>query len=52
MKALDARNKMAHTYNFKTFEEIITAVRADYLVILDELHMEMMGKALDENSNA
>jgi nucleotidyltransferase substrate binding protein (TIGR01987 family) len=42
MNALDARNKMSHTYNFKTFEDIIAAIRTDYLMILEKLYMDML----------
>jgi nucleotidyltransferase substrate binding protein (TIGR01987 family) len=52
MKALDARNKMSHTYNFKTFEATIAAIKADYLGVLDNLYMDMMAKVLKEDTHA
>lgn len=45
MAALDARNKMAHTYDFKTFERIIEGIRKDYLALFDQLHLFLMEKA-------
>ncbi len=49
MNALDARNKMSHTYNLKKFEEVIADIRSDYLNILDDLYMSMMENILEEN---
>ncbi len=42
MNALDARNKMSHTYNLKTFETIIENIRSDYLELLDDLYMLLL----------
>ncbi len=36
--ALDARNRMSHTYNFETFEQVIADIRSSYLSAFDELH--------------
>jgi nucleotidyltransferase substrate binding protein (TIGR01987 family) len=47
MKALDARNKMSHQYNFKKFEEIIQDIQAHYLSLFDELHITMMENSLE-----
>jgi nucleotidyltransferase substrate binding protein (TIGR01987 family) len=44
MKALDARNKMAHTYNFKIFELIIQDIRTHFLMLLDELYLVLLDK--------
>lgn len=52
MKALDARNKMSHTYNFKTFEQIIADIQAHYFTVLDALHMIMLEKIVAENAHA
>jgi hypothetical protein len=35
MQALDARNRMSQTYNLKTFESVIMAIRSDYMSIFD-----------------
>lgn len=47
MRALDARNKMSHTYNFKTFEQTIADIQKDYLAVLDSLHLTMLEKAVE-----
>lgn len=48
MMALDARNKMSHTYtyNLKKFEETIHDIQTTYLSLLDELHISMIENAL------
>jgi nucleotidyltransferase substrate binding protein (TIGR01987 family) len=46
MLALDARNKMAHSYNFKQFEIVIDQIRLSYFNLFDELHLSMMDNAL------
>lgn len=46
MRALDARNKMSHTYNFQTFEAIIADIRGDYLGLLDALYFQMMERVM------
>lgn len=48
MKALDARNRMAHTYNLKTFEIVITDIRREYLGLFDQLHLQLMEQALEQ----
>jgi len=47
MKALDARNQMSHTYNLKTFEQIIAEIRRDYLGLFDALHLKLLAKAAE-----
>jgi nucleotidyltransferase substrate binding protein (TIGR01987 family) len=44
MKALDARNLMSHTYNLKTFEKIATAIRKEYLPLLEKLYQDLGSK--------
>ena len=46
MRALDARNKMSHTYNFKVFEQVIADIRATYLALLDQLYDLFLEKTL------
>ncbi len=48
MSALDAHNKLSHTYDFKKFEAVIEEIHARYLdcigglyEILSEAYMEM-----------
>ena len=36
--ALDARNRVSRTYDFKTFERVIGDIRRSYLDAFDELH--------------
>lgn len=42
MKALDARNKMSHTYNLKKFEEVIKDIQQHYINLFDDLHFKML----------
>ena len=49
MAALDARNKMSHTYNFKIFEEVIADVQTRYLTLFDELYDHLLEQSLDAN---
>lgn len=46
MKALDARNRMSHTYSFKTFETVIESINSEYLALFDQLHMTLIDKAM------
>ncbi len=48
MQALDARTKMAHTYNFKIFEKIIEDIRGLYFARLEELYTVMIERAVLE----
>jgi nucleotidyltransferase substrate binding protein (TIGR01987 family) len=48
IQALDARNKMAHTYNFTVFEETILDIKNKYLSVLEDLYMQML-EELNEN---
>lgn len=45
MQALDARNKMSHTYDVKVFEQIIQEIRSRHLILLDRLYRNMVDKA-------
>lgn len=44
--ALDARNKMSHTYNFETFGKIIGEIREHYLAVLDALYFFLLEEYL------
>ena len=47
MQALDARNKMSHTYDFDVFEATIQEIQKTYLGLFDTLHVAMMEVALE-----
>ena len=49
MAALDARNKISHTYNFKVFEEVIVDIQKRYLGLFDELYDFLLIKTLDNS---
>lgn len=42
MAALDARNKMAHTYNLKVFEQVVMAIETRYLGLMDRLDERLL----------
>ncbi len=46
MAALDARNKMSHSYNFKAFELVIADIQKRFLSLFDDLHSELLAKSL------
>lgn len=45
-EALDARNRMSHTYNFEVFEQVIASIRSRYLAAFDELHEFLLVRRL------
>ena len=45
-RALDARNKMSHTYNFETFGKVIADIRRHYLAVLDDLYFLLLEESL------
>ena len=48
MKALDARNKMSHTYNFKVFEQVIASIQATFLDLFDEVYEILLVKCIED----
>jgi nucleotidyltransferase substrate binding protein (TIGR01987 family) len=46
MAALDARNKMSHTYDFKKFEEVIDAINRRYLTVISELYLKLLPETI------
>ena len=42
MEALDARNKMSHTYDFKKFEKIIVDIEKNYYPALEKMNQKML----------
>jgi nucleotidyltransferase substrate binding protein (TIGR01987 family) len=49
MRALDARNKMAHSYNFATFEAVISQIETDFIHILEQLYLDFLAKSIEFN---
>ena len=47
MNALDARNKMSHTYNFVEFEKVIVQIQLHYLAAMDELYIFLLEKSVE-----
>ncbi len=47
MAALDARNKVAHTDNFKVFETVIDQVRDRFFKLFSDLYDDLTAKALE-----
>jgi nucleotidyltransferase substrate binding protein (TIGR01987 family) len=48
MDALDARNQLSHTYNFKTFEAVIVDIKKRYLLAIGNLYTDLLGYSLDQ----
>ena len=48
MDALDARNKMSHTYDLKLFEQVIRDIQERYLPAMSELYLFFVDKTVDE----
>lgn len=44
MKALEARNRMSHVYDFKIFGQVIAEIANQYLNIMDEFYQFMLEK--------
>ncbi len=49
-KALDARNRMSHTYNFSTFEQVIADIQSDYLAAFDELYEFLLTQRINADT--
>ncbi|MDE0032292.1 MAG: nucleotidyltransferase substrate binding protein [Deltaproteobacteria bacterium] len=47
MDALDDRNKMSHTYDFKKFKDVIDSIRSRYLKVMDELHTKLVEQSAE-----
>ena len=47
MNAIDARNAMSHTYDFKKFEAVITDISAEYLTVMDDLYHRLLEENLE-----
>ncbi len=44
--ALDARNKMSHTYNFEVFEQVVLDIRQHYLKVMEDLYILLLEELL------
>lgn len=49
MEALDARNKMSHTYDFQRFEEVIEKIRSRFLGVMEDLYQVLLEKEMDSD---
>ena len=49
MSALDARNKMSHTYAFEEFEKVVQDIRKSYLPVMDGLHAYLLDRTSDDD---
>ncbi len=47
MDALDARNKMSHTYDFEEFEKVIKDIRAKYIHCFGDLYEKLAQVDMD-----
>lgn len=46
--ALDARNKMSHTYNARVFEQVVGEIADRYLVVMEDLNRLLTTKEADD----
>ena len=44
LKMVGDRNLMSHTYDIKKFEAVIRTIESDYLPMLDEWYLELLGE--------
>lgn len=49
MEALDARNKMSHTYDFQKFEEVIEKIRSRFLPVMEDFYLVLLEKETDSD---
>ena len=50
MNALDARNKMSHTYDFSIFETVIKDTKEFYLPVIEELYLKLLNYIQSEEN--
>jgi nucleotidyltransferase substrate binding protein (TIGR01987 family) len=51
MDALDARNKMSHTYNFTQFEAVIQDIQSRYLEAIGTLYLDLLGQVVSSSTS-
>lgn len=51
MRALDARNKMSHTYNVKVFEAVIGEIEREFLRVLEEMYLKLFEIAIQQGDH-
>lgn len=51
MEALDARNKMSHTYDMEQFESVIDDIKDRYLPAMEELYFTLLQYAQEKSGN-
>ena len=51
MDALDSRNKMSHTYNYKDFEKIIISIEKNYYPELEKFYLKMLKISTEIDNN-
>lgn len=52
MDALDARNKMSHTYDFKQFEAVIAHIKQSYLAVIEALYFKLVEELVIQQDSA
>lgn len=51
MNALDARNKMSHTYNLAQFESVIEDIKEHYLPAMEEIYFKLLQFSQEEEGH-
>ena len=46
LDALDARNKMSHTYDVNEFEKVIQRIESDYLAVIESLYQTLFDELM------
>ncbi|MCB2052811.1 MAG: nucleotidyltransferase substrate binding protein [Geminicoccaceae bacterium] len=49
MRALEARNRMSHVYDARTFDRVIEDIRSCYAALFDELHGAMSERGANDD---
>jgi nucleotidyltransferase substrate binding protein (TIGR01987 family) len=46
LDALDARNKMSHTYDFSEFDKVIQQIEKEYLVVIESFYQTLFDELM------